>query len=79
MMRIMNPRPIFPLSVEFFKNCPIIRGLLPTKKNSPAFLLAQKCQNVHIFKFSENSSVEMYVNSWKGVVGHESNELRYGT
>ena len=42
-------RTIFPLSVEVFKNCPIIRTLLPTKKQPRDFASSQKCQNVTLF------------------------------
>ena len=42
-------RTIFPLSVEVFKNCPIIRTLLPTKKQPRDFASWQKCQNVSLY------------------------------
>ena len=40
---------MFPLSVEVFKNCPIIRTLLPTKKQPRDFASSQKCKNVSLY------------------------------
>ena len=37
------------MSVEVFKNCPIIRTLLPTKKQPRDFASSQKCKNVSLY------------------------------